>query len=87
MYIFEAILKYLKKDKFNEILEEHEKKETEHLLDYIPLEEDIETSEDIKCEHVFMPVDSTGEVLACTKCGEIKKRTELKDINFFHKND
>ena len=27
------------------------------------------------CEHNFMPVDSTGEVLACTKCGfVIKKR-------------
>ena len=26
-----------------------------------------------KCDHIFVPVDSTGRVLACTKCGEIYK--------------
>ena len=26
-----------------------------------------------KCDHVFIPIDSTGRVLACTKCGEIYK--------------
>ena len=25
------------------------------------------------CEHIFVPVDSTKKVLACTKCGLIKK--------------
>lgn len=25
------------------------------------------------CEHVFVPVDSTKKVLACMKCGIIKK--------------
>lgn len=25
------------------------------------------------CEHIFLPVDSTKKVLACTKCGVIKK--------------
>ena len=28
-----------------------------------------EVDEAINCEHNFMPVDSTGNVLACTKCG------------------
>ena len=86
MFIFEALLKYLKKDDFNRILDEHDKLETEHLLDYIPLEEDIETEEDLNCEHIFMPIDSTGEILACSKCGELKKKSELKDVNFFHKH-
>jgi hypothetical protein len=85
MFIIEAILKYIKKDKFNEILETHDREQCEHLLDYIPLEEDRTTEEDLNCEHIFMPVDSTGEILACSKCGEIRKREELKDINFFHK--
>jgi hypothetical protein len=35
------------------------------------------------CEHVFMPVDSTGEILSCTKCGTLVKRRELKNKNFF----
>lgn len=86
MFIFEAITKYLKRDKFNEVLEEHDRLQSENALNYIPLEEDIETEDDLKCEHMFMPIDSTGEILACSKCGELKRKEELKDINFFHKN-
>lgn len=26
-----------------------------------------------KCDHIFLPVDSTKKVLACIKCGLIKK--------------
>ena len=26
-----------------------------------------------KCDHIFVPIDSTGRILACTKCGEIYK--------------
>ena len=26
-----------------------------------------------KCEHLFVPIDSTGRILACSKCGEIYK--------------
>lgn len=29
--------------------------------------------EEEKCEHLFVPIDSTGKVLACSKCGEIYK--------------
>ena len=82
MFFLEAILKYLKKDKFTEILEEHDRLESQNPLESIPLE-DLDSNE--TCEHIFMPVDSTGEIVACSKCGEIKKRSELKDINFFHK--
>jgi len=31
----------------------------------------IETEE--KCEHIFLPIDSTKKVLACSKCGELIK--------------
>ncbi len=26
-----------------------------------------------ECDHIFAPVDSTKKILACTKCGIIKK--------------
>ncbi len=29
--------------------------------------------EEETCNHIFVPVDSTKKVLACTKCGVIKK--------------
>ena len=86
MYIFEAIMKYLKKDRFSEVLEEHDRIQSENLLNYIPLEEDIENQEDLNCEHIFLPIDSTGEILACTKCGDLKKRSDLKDKNIFKQN-
>ncbi len=35
------------------------------------------------CEHIFMPVDSTGDILSCTKCGFLAKRSEAKNKNFF----
>jgi len=44
---------------------------------------DNETQEYENCEHVFMPIDSTNELLSCTKCGILVKRTELKNKNFF----
>ena len=33
-----------------------------------------ETQQQIeKCEHLFVPIDSTKRILACSKCGEIYK--------------
>ena len=26
-----------------------------------------------KCDHLFVPIDSTGRILACSKCGELYK--------------
>lgn len=37
------------------------------------------------CEHVFMPVDSTNEILSCAKCGVLKRIEEVKRRNFFIK--
>ena len=43
--------------------------------------------EEEHCEHIFMPIDSTGEVLSCRNCGLVVNRKDLKDINFFRKKD
>lgn len=32
--------------------------------------------EALNCIHNFMPVDSTGKVLACTKCGFVVKQRD-----------
>jgi len=44
-------------------------------------QENIENSEN--CEHIFLPIDSTGETLACSKCGLLVNKKDLKDINIF----
>ena len=36
------------------------------------------TTEEDRCNHVFMPVDSTGEILACKYCGVLVKKENLK---------
>lgn len=38
-----------------------------------------EEDEALYCNHNFMPVDSTGEVLACTKCGFVVKKKDNKE--------
>ena len=30
------------------------------------------------CEHFFLPIDSSGEYLACTKCGKLIKAKDYK---------
>lgn len=35
-----------------------------------------------KCNHFFVPIDSTGKVLACSKCGELYK-PKNKQVNPF----
>ena len=32
-----------------------------------------EMQEQETCKHLFVPIDSTGRILACSKCGEIYK--------------
>ena len=34
--------------------------------------------EEVNCSHIFVPVDSTKKVLACSKCGFLVKSEELK---------
>ncbi len=42
---------------------------------------DLEEKEYVKCEHLFLPLDSTKKYLACTKCGLVIKKEDEK--NFF----
>ncbi len=56
MYIIELVIKLVNKY--------YRKKTT---IKPFPAPEPLEQEE--PCEHVFRPVDSTGRVLACIKCG------------------
>ena len=62
MYIFECLWKWLFPQKLK----------SEY--DYDPLKQPIVEEEE--CSHEFMPVDSTGETLACIKCGFIVQRKD-----------
>lgn len=44
----------------------------------LPTEPEVQNQDYEACEHVFMPVDSTGETLSCTKCGIVVRRKDLK---------
>lgn len=71
MYLIELIVKtFFKKDKPES---------------YNPLDEEKTTEDYEGCEHIFMPIDSSGETLACTKCGHVitKKELETKPFNIF----
>ena len=62
MYILELFAKWLCK------------RETR---DIIPQKPDFnEKDEALECNHNFMPIDSTGLTLACTKCGFVVKKKD-----------
>ena len=67
MYIFEIFYKWLNKNKRGTSLNPDNR---------FNGSEGIQSSEDDAefCEHNFMPLDSTGEVLSCIKCGFIVKK-------------
>ena len=60
MYIIETFVRWLNKRQCKEV--KAEKPDFK------------EVDEALTCEHNFMPVDSTGTVLACTKCGFVVKQ-------------
>lgn len=62
MYIIELFVKWLNK---------RQKKEIKPVKPTF-----IELDEAVTCEHNFMPVDSTGLILACTKCGFVVKKNK-----------
>lgn len=73
MYILELIAKYIKNQKTTN--------QEPEVPDFLNLEY---TEESSACEHVFLPIDSTKKVLACSKCGFILKIKEIpKKKNFF----
>lgn len=61
MYIYELVYKIIQKIKSPKI-----KKEIKE-----------EKQEEEVCEHVFLPVDSTKKILACTKCGFLIKADDI----------
>ncbi len=69
MYFIELLVKKLRKKKKDE-------------NSFNPLEQENFEDEE-HCEHIFMPIDSSGEVLSCRNCGLVVNRKDLKDINFF----
>lgn len=67
MYILELFVKWLNKRQTKEIT---------------PQKPDFkEVDEALTCEHKFMPIDSTGEVLACIKCGFVVKKINRENPN------
>ncbi len=70
---------------FIELLVKKFKKKPELKQEFDPLKEEV--SEEEICEHVFMPIDSSGEILSCRNCGLVVNRKDLKDINFFRRKN
>ena len=74
MYIIELFIKWLNKNKRgtganpDNTLKEGINMNPDGEITTEPLPDDALT-----CDHSFMPVDSTGLVLACTKCGFVIK--------------
>lgn len=73
MFIVEWIIKKLT----------HKKNEEELLFNPDGTSKVNSESDSEICEHLFMPIDSTNEILACAKCGLVVKRSELKNKNIF----
>ncbi len=54
---------------------------------FLNKEKPEQIKEEQKCEHIFVPIDSTKKILACTKCGfmirvnpdKIKKQNPFKE--------
>lgn len=72
MYFLEVLVKKLM----------NKKEQTDN---YNPLSDQDNPDDDENCEHIFMPIDSSGEILSCRNCGLVVNRRKLKDINFFRK--
>lgn len=73
MYFIEFIIKkFFKKNKI------------QTKTDFDPLEREPEREfSSTSCEHIFMPIDSSGEILACSLCGMIVKKKDLNKKNIF----
>lgn len=81
MYIAELFIKWINKNKRgNSANPENYYKEGVMLDSEGEPTNDLQ-DEALNCKHNFMPVDSTGTVLACTKCGFVVKQREKKKVN------
>ena len=76
MYIIEKLIKlYLK----------YKKKDVQVSIPNI--EDNPELEDVITCKHNFMPIDSTQEILACSKCGYVITKKRLEENRNIFKND
>ena len=74
MYIIELFIKWLNKNKRGKSANpEQNLKEGLHFNNEGEIIKEPLEDEALTCDHNFMPVDSTGLVLACTKCGFVIK--------------
>ncbi len=84
MYIFEVIKKFWYKTYIEPKIKEDEK----CIKQYDATDETPDYQEDYEeCEHVFMPIDSTNEVLACTKCGILANKKDVYKNNIFERKE
>lgn len=67
MYIIEKLIK---------IYQKYINKE--RAINIPSLEDNPELEDVLTCEHNFMPIDSTGQILACSKCGYLVNKSRLK---------
>ncbi len=75
MYIIEKLLK---------IYFKYTKKEKEIIINNT---EEQELEDVITCKHHFMPIDSTNQIFACSKCGYLVTKKRLtKEKNIFEQN-
>ena len=68
MYFIELLVKKLRKKKKDE-------------NSFNPLEQENFEDEE-HCEHIFMPIDSSGETFACSKCGLVIDKKTYERRNF-----
>ena len=72
MYFIEILSKIFCKDNLRKL----------KFKNNMDLQSDEETE---KCEHMFVPIDSTGKVFSCINCGlTINKKP--KNLNFFERD-
>ena len=74
MYIIEFFIKWLNKNKRGSST--NPDKRYEGNTKNLGLAEDDDA---IHCKHNFMPVDSSEDILACTKCGFVVKKRKKDD--------
>lgn len=79
MYIFELLVKYLQKNKVEDLIEKYEGERSKD-----PLNETFDMHDESEsCEHIFLPIDSSKETFACSKCGLVIDRRAYGKRNFF----
>ncbi|MBQ9245733.1 hypothetical protein IJ182_05650 [bacterium] len=49
-------------------------------------EDNAEIEDVLTCKHNFMPIDSTGRILACSKCGYLITKKRLDEEKNKNKN-